>query len=544
MRLFYTLLLTTILFGTASWAVNISTEAAPVSADVNASYIDSSSRVFGYQLFNGSFSQNRQFRYNPNYLVNIGDTVNLKLWGAFDLETQMTVDSQGHIFIPKVGTVSVLGIRNDQLSKSIQTAVKGVYKTSVFVYADLANYQPVSLFVTGAVNKPGLYEGLSSDSVIQFIDKARGIDTQSGSFRDIKILRQNKVLKQVDLYEFLIHGTLELFQFQMGDVIVVESIDRYIEVTGDVKRPYRYELLKPSISLAALQKTVLPNPTATNVVITRWDEHNVQSVKLYDMATRGDLQVMSGESVKFIPDHTPKNIEIEISGEHANIHNLVVAKGTSLADVFETIKMSDLSDPGAFQVFRKSIAAQQKKLITAQLNDLETKTLTTGSVTTEEALIRKQEAALVMNFIERARQVQPKGQVVINKDTDLSQILLEDGDNIFIPKKSHMIIVQGEVMLPGAQTYVDKMSFDEYIASCGGYSFRADDENVIIIQKNGRVINYDPTSFTGSDYNVQPGDSILVLGKVDSKFLQVVKDITQIVYQIAVGAAVVINTNY
>ncbi len=544
MRSIQTLLLTWLFFGTVLWAVNISTEATPDTTERNITRVEASSKVFGYHLFNGSFSENRQFRYNPNYLVNIGDTVNLKLWGAFDLDTQLSVDSQGHIFIPKVGTVSVIGIRNDQLSKSIQASVKEVYKTNVFVYADLANYQPVSLFVTGAVNRPGLYEGLSSDSIIQFIDKASGIDTESGSFRDIKVLRQNKLVKQVDLYEFLIFGTLELFQFRMGDVIVVESIKRYIEVTGDVKRPYRYELLKPSISLAGLQKTVLPNPTATNVVITRWDKDNVQSVRIHDMATNSKLRVNSGESIRFIPDHTAQNIEIEISGEHANIHNLVVAKGTSLAEVFSTLRMSALSDPEAFQIFRKSIATQQKKLISAQLNDLETKTLTTGSVTTEEALIRKQEAALVLNFIERARQVEPKGQVIINKDTDLSQVFLEDGDNIYIPKKSHMVIVQGEVMLPGAQTYVSDMSFDEYIASCGGYSFRADDENVIIIQKNGKVINYDPSSYMGDDYAVQPGDSILVVGKVDSKFLQVVKDITQIVYQIAVGAAVVINTNY
>jgi protein involved in polysaccharide export with SLBB domain len=93
-------------------------------------------------------------------------------------------------------------------------------------------------------------------------------------------------------------------------------------------------------------------------------------------------------------------------------------------------------------------------------------------------------------------------------------------------------------MLPGAQTYVPEMSFDDYIASCGGYTFRADEENVLIIRKNGKVVSYKSVD------DVKPGDSILVLGKVDSKFLQVVKDITQIIYQIAVGAAVVINANY
>ncbi|MEA3370156.1 MAG: SLBB domain-containing protein, partial [Campylobacterota bacterium] len=200
-----------------------------------------------------------------------------------------------------------------------------------------------------------------------------------------------------------------------------------------------------------------------------------------------------------------------------------------------------MSDAPSFKLYRESIALEQKKLLDAQLNDLEAKTLTAGSLTTEEAIIRKQEAELVLNFIERAKQVQPKGQVIINKDSNLSNIFLEDGDNIYIPKKSHMVIVQGEVMLPGAQTFVEGMSFDEYINSCGGFSFRANDESILIIQKNGKVTTYDASSMFGDEYIIHPGDAILVLGKVDAKYLQVIKDITQIVYQIAVGAAVVLR---
>jgi len=253
------------------------------------------------------------------------------------------------------------------------------------------------------------------------------------------------------------------------------------------------------------------------------------------------MKIYSGESVNFIPDHNSQDIEVQISGEHANIHNLVVKKGTTLKEVFDKIHFTSMSDPSSFQLYRKSVAAQQKKLLNAQLNDLEAKTLTAGSLTTEEAVIRKQEAQLVMNFIERARKVQPKGQVVINEESNLSKIYLEDGDNIYIPKKNNMVIVQGEVMLPGAQTYVKDMSFDDYINSCGGFTFRANEEKVLIIQQNGKVSTYDADAFFKDPCTIHPGDSILVLGKVDTKYLQVVKDITQIVYQIAVGAAVVLR---
>ncbi|WP_457746022.1 polysaccharide biosynthesis/export family protein [Sulfurimonas sp.] len=536
------ILLITLLLNTSIFAVELSNLTDTTAGDSNTSYVqEESTKVFGYNLFNGSFSQNTQHRYNPEYLISIGDAINVKMWGAFEFETKTTVDSQGNIFLPKVGTINVLGVRNDKLSDVVQKSVKKVFKKSVYVYADLASYQPVSIFVTGAVNKPGLYEGLSSDSVIQFIDKARGINAKSGSYRKIKVLRQNKEIYSVDLYEFLLSGSLELFQFHMGDVIVVDTIENYIEIKGDVKRPYRFEMTKESVTLGEILNVVLPNPTLTNFTVTKYNQDNEQSIAIFPIKKNLNMKIYSGESINFIPDHNSQDIEIQISGEHANIHNLVVKKGTTLKEVFDKISLTDMSDAASFQLYRKSVAMQQKKLLNAQLDDLEAKTLTTGSMTTQEAIIRKQEAELVMNFIQRARKVEPKGQVVINEDSNLSQIYLEDGDNIYIPKKNNMIIVQGEVMLPGAQTYVEGMHFDEYINSCGGYTFRANEEKILIIGLNGKVATYDASSMFGDEYTIHPGDSILVLGRVDSKYLQVIKDITQIVYQIAVGAAVVLR---
>ncbi|MDQ1338638.1 MAG: hypothetical protein QG617_1605, partial [Campylobacterota bacterium] len=355
------------------------------------------------------------------------------------------------------------------------------------------------------------------------------------------VLRENKSIKEFDLYSFLLNGKLDLFQFQMGDVVNVGSITHYIEINGDVKRAYRYEMKEEFVTLEEVLHVAVLNPTATNFTIKKWNQDNEQSISIHSIKDSKEMKIYSGESIEFLPDHNTNTIEVKISGEHLNLHNLVVNKGTTLKDVFEKIKPSILSNVNSFQLYRKSIAVQQKSLLESQLKDLEAKALTTGSATNEEALIRKQEAQLVLNFIDRAKKVELKGQVVINESTNLKDITLEEGDEIYIPQKSHMVIVQGEVMLPGAQTYVENMSFDEYIKSCGGFNFRADSDNVLIIKPNGRVLSHNPSSWFGEKYEVTPGDNILVLGKVDSKHLQVVKDITQILYQIAVGAAVVIR---
>lgn len=123
--------------------------------------------VFGAHLFNGNFKNYNQRVYNPDYKIAVGDQIGLKIWGAVEFSQVLVVDSQGNIFIPKVGAVNLLGVKNSALVSVIKARVNKIYKSNVFVYADMNAYQNVSVFVTGSVNAPGLYQGLSSDSVIQ-----------------------------------------------------------------------------------------------------------------------------------------------------------------------------------------------------------------------------------------------------------------------------------------------------------------------------------------------------------------------------------------
>ena len=220
----------------------------------------------------------------------------------------------------------------------------------------------------------------------------------------------------------------------------------------------------------------------------------------------------------------------------------MVKKGENLKDLLSKITLTPLSDIRAVQLYRKSIAIKQAKLIKANLKDLEARVMTTGSSTLEEAKIRKEESALILDFIRRASKVKPKGQVIINSSTDLSTVILEDGDRVFIPKKSQVVIVEGEVSLPNAQTFVSGYTVEDYIESCGGFSPRADKQRVLIVKKSGRVITYNATSWwSAKSVDIKAGDSILILGKVDSKDIQITSSITQILYQIAVSTAVVLK---
>lgn len=496
---------------------------------------------FGETLFTGKFRENKQLLYSSDYRINIGDTISVKLWGAYEYSDNLTVDSKGNIFIPKVGTIHLLGATSGSLANRVQSSVENVFNDNVSVYANLDGFQPISVFVTGGVVNPGLYEGVSSDSVLQFIDKAGGIKNGEGSYRQVQLLRANRVIETFDLYQFLLHGQLELSQFKNGDVIQVANLQNSIAVDGEVSRPYIFEILANSVSVDEVIQYVIPKPNVTHFMVTRW-QNGYQSVKKYPLAKRYEVMVKNGEKIDFMSDYLQDNLVINVEGEHGGLHSLTVQKGESLQSLLSKIILTPLSDVNAARLYRKSIALKQKQLIDANLKDLEARVLTTGSSTTEEAKIRKEESSLVLDFIKRASAVEPKGQVIINETSDLSKVILEADDTIYIPQKSQVVVVEGEVSLPNAQTHVDNYSVDDYIQSCGGYSPRANLEKVLVVKKNGRILTYDASDWWHKrGMRVEPGDSILVLGKVDSKNIQITSSVTQILYQIAVGAAVVLR---
>ncbi|ENP7054834.1 SLBB domain-containing protein [Campylobacter coli] len=491
--------------------------------------------VFGAELFNGNFKNYTQRVYNPDYKIAVGDQISLKIWGAVEFEQILVVDSQGNIFIPKVGAVNLLGVKNSALVSVIKAQVNKIYKNNVFVYADMNAYQNVSVFVTGSVNAPGLYQGLSSDSVIQYLDKAGGINLEYGSFRDIQILRNNAVIKKIDLYDFLLKGQMDLFPFRSGDVVLVGNVQSYVFVNGDVQRPFRFELANDIKTLFDLARVAGAKPIVTNAILRSYGNDHKLEVSAYNKMQFSKVLLKTGDEVQFNPEYISQNISITVNGEHSGLKTLVVRKGTTLEDVSRLIVANGQSDMNALQVFRKSVAKTQKDLINAQLKELETLALTSPSVTSQGAAIKAEQAKLILEFIQRARELEPKGQIVIDKPKSYAEVILEEGDTINVPSKNNLIIVQGEVTLPGAFVYNKGENLKYYINLAGGYGERADTSKVLVIRNNGKAQRY-----SGS-VDMMPGDSVLVLPKVESENLQIFSMLTQILYQIAVATNVVLN---
>lgn len=489
---------------------------------------------YGANLFAGGYETERSDGMNDNYLIAPGDKLNIWIWGAVNFSNVVTVDNQGNIFIPDVGPINVKNVPASQVNNLVTSKIGDVFTNNVNIYVNLLTTTPVSVFVTGPVIRPGQYAGQSSDSVLYFLKRAGGIDSERGSYRQIKVLRQNQVIQKIDLYEFMQQGRMPKLSLKDQDVILVEPQGPMINVAGKVRNPFRFELTQRNTLGSELINYALPLAKVSHVGVIGDRPSGPFSIYMpfKDFAS---LQLKDGDKVLFNDDMHAQVYDVQVTGSYMGPSYFTVRKETKLHDLLNHIPIDPkLADYQSIYLMRKSVAARQKEMLDESLNRLERSVFTAPASSDGEAAIRAKEAELVMQFVEKARKIQPLGKVVVSDKGIIANIQLEQGDQIVIPNKTDLIQVGGEVLMPQAVVYNANADLDDYVAWAGGFTERANDKRIAVVHANGLV------EFKGQG-SVQAGDQILVLPKVDSKTMQSVKDITQIIYQIAVAADVVLG---
>ena len=122
-------------------------------------------------------------------------------------------------------------------------------------------------------------------------------------------------------------------------------------------------------------------------------------------------------------------------------------------------------------------------------------------------------------------------------------LLLENGDILRVPTKDGLVLISGEVLFPNAIAFDSTLSLDDYVRRAGGYTQNAETARLVVARRDGSFTEAggDTGFFSLGNGNVaiRAGDEILVLPKIDVKSRQIWKDMTQIIYQIAVSAKVV-----
>ncbi|WP_430812582.1 MULTISPECIES: SLBB domain-containing protein [unclassified Carboxylicivirga] len=202
-------------------------------------------RIFGFSFFNNenlTFEPNVNIPVPPSYVLGAGDEVLIDVWGASQQSYQLMVDKNGSINIPNVGPVQVGGLTQN-------AAQKRVFNKLISIYSDLKSSQPrtfasinigavksIKVNVIGEVFVPGTYTLPGTASAFNALYLSGG-PNREGSFRNIQVIRNGKVLQTLDVYAYLLRGKADVnISLSDGDVLMVPTYEKRVKVGGELKR--------------------------------------------------------------------------------------------------------------------------------------------------------------------------------------------------------------------------------------------------------------------------------------------------------------------
>jgi protein involved in polysaccharide export with SLBB domain len=177
----------------------------------------------------------------PDYILGVGDGLIINLWGGVSQSFSRTVDREGKIVLPEAGTIVVAGLSLEKSQTLIQAALSQQFRDAK-IAVTIARLRTVRVYVVGDVQRPGAYDISSLSTPLNALYAAGG-PTSVGSLRIARHYRGKELIREVDLYDFLLRGVRpDTERIEDGDTILVSPVGRQVAVAGMVKRPAIYEL--------------------------------------------------------------------------------------------------------------------------------------------------------------------------------------------------------------------------------------------------------------------------------------------------------------
>ena len=186
----------------------------------------------------------------PDYILGAGDSIVINLWGGISQSLTRTIDREGKIVLPEAGSLVIAGLSLERGQSVIESALKQQFRNA---HADvtIARLRTVRVYVVGDVQRPGTYDVSSLSTPLTALYAAGG-PTGIGSLRIIRHYRGQRLIREVDLYDFLLHGLrMDDERLASGDTLLIPPAGPQAAVFGSVKRPAIYEL-KGEETLAAM----------------------------------------------------------------------------------------------------------------------------------------------------------------------------------------------------------------------------------------------------------------------------------------------------
>lgn len=391
--------------------------------------------VFGRNIFNTrnlTFEPNVNIATPPNYRLGPGDEVVIDIWGASQNTIRQQISPDGTINLEQLGPVFLSGMTVDRAQQYLTDELRKIYSDqSNQIRVTLGNTRTIQINVMGEVVQPGTYALSAFSTVFHALYRAGGV-SGIGSLRNVKVSRGGQIVATVDVYQFIMQGkTRDDIRLEEGDVIIVPAYDALVQITGNVKRPMRYEMKKGE-TLSTLLKyaggfTSDAYTKSLRIVRQNGKEYQVNTVDDtdYSVCKMHDGDVVTAEAIL---DRFTYKLEVRGAVYRPGIYEL----GGKLNTVRELVEKADGLMADAFT--GRAVLYRERENKTREVKQIDIRAIMEGT--------------------------QP-------------DIPLQKNDVLYIPSIHDLedlgnVQIFGEVAHPGDYPYADNMTLEDLVITAGG----------------------------------------------------------------------------
>ena len=492
--------------------------------------LDNSNR-FGAKIFNmmqTSFMPINEPNFDSSYVLDFGDTLEIQLVGQQNSIDELSIKRDGSINISEIGKVSVAGLTLESASSLIKNKISNAY-IGIEAFVTLVNIRDIQVLITGNAFNPGIYTLNGNSNLLHALSMAGGVD-DTGSYRKIDFIRNDEVIKTIDLYDIFIDGKSGFGdRLRSGDTILVRPSIKMITLSGAVKRPGLYEL-KEGDNFSDLLKYGLgfaDNADLQSLRVERPTGELTSFIEIADLKKINSIEVQSGDNL---------NIKA-FERRTASILGAVNRPGTYTIANDETLS-SLIRKASGYKNNAYPFGGILNNNKALELNELAKEKLYTSFV---QKLITKGDqlfASESLPFIlEELKRSEVTGRIMAEFDLDVIEAnpnldtTIDNGDQIIIPIKTEQVYIFGEINQIGAVRYKPSKNIDYYISSVGGLLESSDAKNIFVVHPSGEINKLNNVkrlsllNNRSNDILIYPGSVIYIPREVKSQDASIIASI-------------------
>ena len=419
------------------------------------------SEFFGYDYFTNDVSFVDNIPPPSDFRLGPGDEIIISMWGDITSREIYTLNSEGNIFYDKIGFINLSGMTIFQAEETIVSKLSKIYSTlsnsspSTQLDVELGKVLSMNIYFSGEVLNPGLHLIHPFSDIFVALISAGGV-ANSGSLRNIEIIRNNNVIETVDLYSFFTDGKSNFSKLKLidGDVIHVPVVKKRVEIKGNILKPSKYELLPNEFLEDLINFSGGLTPNASSLIVLdrtipiyeRFSDDNATTSMNIDYKNSSSISLENGDIID-IKTIGVSQSKVRVFGKVKNPGEYS-AMNSSLKDILDFA--GGFNDP----LFRKSI---DDEIIILRLDE--------NQFYAKEFNVQyKDSAAFIMN---------PGDKIFVYENTNYN--------------KSYTFSVEGEVNRPGRYPFKKGITVKDAIAAAGGLTEVGNLKNIVILQEFSEV---------------------------------------------------------